>query len=93
MTRYTVYFGGHVQGVWFRATAQRLAAGRDVAGYVRNLPDGQVLLVAEGTREVLAALIADIDAAMEGNIQEKRIDETPATGEFGDPGDGLTIHR
>jgi acylphosphatase len=46
--RREVYFEGEVQGVGFRYTAQRVAAKFAVTGYVRNLPDGRVLLVAEG---------------------------------------------
>ena len=91
MLRYTVHFAGHVQGVFFRATAQRCAAGRDVAGYVQNLPDGRVLMVAEGTREALNALVADIQQAKRGNIDETMVDESPATGEFGEPGVGLGV--
>jgi acylphosphatase len=43
-----VRYSGHVQGVGFRYTAQSLAARYLVAGFVRNLPDGDVELVAEG---------------------------------------------
>ena len=46
--RRRVYFSGRVQGVGFRFTCQSLARGFEVAGYVRNLPDGRVELVAEG---------------------------------------------
>jgi acylphosphatase len=41
-------YSGRVQGVGFRFTCQSLARGYEVAGYVRNLPDGDVELVAEG---------------------------------------------
>src|SRR5207245_6186322 len=43
-----VYYSGQVQGVGFRYTAQQLAAGFAVSGFVRNLPNGDVELVAEG---------------------------------------------
>ena len=46
--RRRVVFSGRVQGVGFRFTCQSLARGFDVAGYVRNLADGRVELVAEG---------------------------------------------
>ena len=42
-----VRYSGQVQGVGFRYTAQRLAEGYAVSGYVRNLPEGDVELVAE----------------------------------------------
>jgi acylphosphatase len=44
-----VLYSGQVQGVGFRHTAAGLARGFAVAGYVRNLPDGRVELVAEGS--------------------------------------------
>jgi len=52
--RRTTYFSGQVQGVGFRYTTQRIAAAFEVSGFVRNLPDGRVEVVAEGE-------IAEID--------------------------------
>jgi acylphosphatase len=46
-----VYYSGRVQGVGFRYAAQGLAEDFDVSGYVRNLPGGDVELVAEGPVE------------------------------------------
>ena len=39
---------GHVQGVGYRAFAQREAVGLGLAGFVRNLPDGRVELLVQG---------------------------------------------
>jgi acylphosphatase len=44
-----------MQGVGFRYAAQRTANGFDVTGWVRNLPDGRVELVAEGEADELDA--------------------------------------
>ena len=68
-TRLRAVFSGHVQGVGFRFTTVRLA-GRydDVAGYVRNVADGTVELVAEGSRASLSTLLGDVTAAMAGHI-------------------------
>jgi len=42
---------GRVQGVFFRAETQRTAAGLNIGGWVRNLPDGTVEAQVEGTAE------------------------------------------
>ena len=46
-----VLFSGRVQGVGFRYTACHIARHFTVTGYVRNLPDGRVELLAEGNPE------------------------------------------
>ncbi len=48
---------GRVQGVGFRFHVIQLAEGYDVAGFVRNLPDGAVEIVAEGSPEQVEAFI------------------------------------
>lgn len=94
MSRYTVHFAGRVQGVGFRFTAREVAARFDVAGYVQNLPDGRVRVVAEGEPAQLDAFLAQLERRMEGFIEECTIDRGEATGEFGRPGaDPLTIRH
>jgi acylphosphatase len=53
--RVTVFYSGRVQGVGFRFSVRDLATGFDVTGTVRNLDDGRVELIAEGTREEIEA--------------------------------------
>lgn len=52
--RYLV--SGRVQGVGFRYFVAREAEALGVAGWVRNLPDGQVEVLAEGTEPQLSTL-------------------------------------
>lgn len=59
-----VQYSGRVQGVGFRYTVQRLAAGFPVAGYVRNLPDGGVEVVAEGAAEDVDQFLTSIARQM-----------------------------
>lgn len=83
MIRCRVLYAGRVQGVGFRYRTERIAAGLPVSGYVRNLPDGQVELVAEGAREAVGRLLTRIDAEMAGSIRDRQVVEGAATGEFG----------
>lgn len=55
--RTRVVASGRVQGVFFRDTCRREAAGRGVAGWVRNRPDGTVEAVFEGHQEAVAAMV------------------------------------
>jgi acylphosphatase len=68
--RRRLIYSGRVQGVGFRFTAQRLAARFPMTGYVRNLPDGRVELVAEGEPESVSAFLAAIQSEMGRRIQD-----------------------
>ena len=74
-----VYYTGRVQGVGFRYTSRRVAAGFDVAGYVRNLPDGRVELVASGDAEEVDAFVEALrDSELAGHIENEEIAEIAA---------------
>lgn len=75
-------YSGDVQGVGFRATTYRVALALDVTGWVMNLPDGQVRLVAEGTAAELDRLEQGIHERMSGHIADIACDTRPATGQF-----------
>ena len=78
-----IYYTGRVQGVGFRYTARRTAAGFEVTGTVRNLTDGRVELIAEGSETELKEFRQAIgDAGMEHFIQNEEISWREATGEF-----------
>ena len=47
LTACRIFYEGGVQGVGFRYTVKQIASGYDVAGWVRNLPDGRVELQAQ----------------------------------------------
>lgn len=82
MERRVYLFEGSVQGVGFRYTAANLALQYDVKGYVRNLPDGRVELVAEGPARDLDSLLDDITHKMQGLIRQTHVRSEPPTGEF-----------
>jgi acylphosphatase len=73
-----VRYTGRVQGVGFRYTTQRLAERFPVGGYVRNLPDGSVELVAEGVAEAVDAFLAAVAERMAGYVERADVrEETP----------------
>ncbi len=56
--RLLLHVTGRVQGVAFRAHTQAEARALGLVGWVRNLPDGRVEVLAEGPRPALEALAA-----------------------------------
>ncbi len=76
-----VIYSGRVQGVYFRATAQELARGRPVVGFVRNLRDGNVELEAEGPPDQVQALLDAIAQHYSGYIREARVSDIPIRGD------------
>ena len=82
-SRVHILYSGHVQGVGFRYTVKSVAAGFEVTGQVRNLPDGRVELVAEGPREELEAFRRAIrESGLEHFIRDENINWSEAAGEF-----------
>ncbi|HUX03198.1 MAG: acylphosphatase [Phycisphaerae bacterium] len=81
-TRMHIYYSGRVQGVGFRYTVIRLAAGRPVTGFVKNLRDGRVEVVAEGEEKAVEGLLNDIDRVMQKYIEDRSLVRETPTGEF-----------
>ena len=84
--RYVVYYSGRVQGVGFRYSVCRVAGRFDVKGFVRNLSDGRVQIIAEGPSEELDRFLESIEAEMAGYISAKNLDRQEASAEFSDFG-------
>jgi len=55
-----VFFSGVVQGVGFRYFVCQQAQDLGVVGLVRNLPDGRLMVTAEGDQEQLDTFINEI---------------------------------
>jgi acylphosphatase len=81
--RLNIFYSGRVQGVGFRYAVKTVAAGFEIAGLVRNLPDGRVELIAEGARAELAAFHAAIpDAGLAGFIHGEEVSWGETQNEF-----------
>lgn len=73
---------GEVQGVGYRFFAQRVAARHQVVGSVRNLADGRVEVIAEGTRESVEDFKHDLAAGPDygtvAGVEELALEPTGA---------------
>ncbi len=53
-----IHISGKVQGVGYRAAAHATASQLGLTGWVKNLPDGRVAILAQGDQTPLEQLIA-----------------------------------
>ena len=82
-SRLQIYYSGRVQGVGFRYTVKTLVTGFEVTGMVRNLSDGRVELVAEGTKDELEAFRRAIQDSEVGRfIRSEETAWSEGTGAF-----------
>jgi acylphosphatase len=74
------FVSGQVQGVGFRAFTYEAATDLKLKGWVRNLTDGRVEIVAEGDAPTIAKLLervkkgpqfGRVDGVKEGTVDEK----------------------
>ncbi|WP_297888166.1 acylphosphatase [Sulfurihydrogenibium sp.] len=56
-----IIFAGRVQGVGFRKFVKKKADEMGVKGFVRNLPDGTVEVLAEANEETLKKFFKEIE--------------------------------
>jgi acylphosphatase len=79
---------GHVQGVFFRASASERANQLGVSGWARNLPDGRVEVLAAGEDDAVDAFRGWLDqgppAARVDHVEDVETDP-------GDAPDGFEI--
>tara|TARA_B100000959_G_C14755423_1_gene530984 strand:- start:137 stop:418 length:282 start_codon:yes stop_codon:yes gene_type:complete len=81
--RLHIHYQGRVQGVGFRWAVREVAEVFDVTGWIRNLSDGRVELVAEGERPELEAFQDAVPkAGLRRFIRTATEDWSNGTGEF-----------
>ena len=74
---------GVVQGVGFRYFVLNAARTAGLVGYVKNLRDGSVEILAEGPREDLARFARDVsEGPRRGLVKDVQLRWTESTGEF-----------
>ena len=80
----TVRFSGQVQGVYFRATTEKVSREFSVTGRVKNLPDGRVWLFAEGEQSEVEAFLSKIVELRGRYITETEKEESLGSRQFQD---------
>jgi acylphosphatase len=53
----SIIVSGKVQGVYYRQSTKEKAIELNITGFVRNLPNGDVFILATGTTDQVSALI------------------------------------
>jgi len=83
MQRLTAYISGKVQKTGFRARVLTIARDFDLKGYVQNLDDGRVKVIAEGETVDLESLLSALNIKNKIiNVVDIKSDFSPATGDF-----------
>jgi acylphosphatase len=81
-----VYYSGRVQGVGFRFTTEDIAVDLGVCGWVKNLRDGRVEVVAEAEEGALKEFLERIYSSFSRYIRDVDTEWLDASGEFKDFG-------
>ena len=80
---------GKVQGVYFRHSTRLEAERLGVRGVARNLPDGSVEVIAQGTREAVESMREWLRRGPSGaKVAAVQEFELPSTGQLGETQDG-----
>lgn len=81
--RLKIRYRGNVQGVGFRYAVKHIADTYDIVGFVRNEPDGSVLIVAEGGQGSLESFVKEVESShVGGYIRDKSVEEEDYSGEY-----------
>jgi acylphosphatase len=77
-----VYYSGRVQGVGFRAATTAIAKKYAVTGWVKNLKDGRVQLVVEGSEEEVKNFLKAVREHWKKNIEKEATEKREPTGKY-----------
>ena len=81
--RVHILVSGVVQGVFFRAYTRKVAAEYKLTGWVRNLSDGRVEIMAEGKEGMLQKLVEwSKNGSPNAKVQKVQFSWLPYSGEF-----------
>jgi acylphosphatase len=76
---------GKVQGVMYRTYVQEAATNLGLVGYTRNMPDGTVVVVAQGLPEVLKEFVEYLhEGSLLSMVESVAIDWRTAHATYGE---------
>jgi len=85
LVRVRVFVDGRVQGVAYRFFAEKFASRLGVSGWVRNLEDGRVEILAEGSAEHISVFLERLrEGPSLARVDRFDVRREPPTGEFRD---------
>ncbi len=85
LVRVRVFAGGRVQGVAYRFFAEKYAARLGITGWVRNLADGRVEMLAEGPADEIKTFLERLkEGPGRARVDSFEVRREPSTGEFRD---------
>ncbi|MDP8260618.1 MAG: acylphosphatase [Candidatus Gygaella obscura] len=77
-----VIYSGRVQGVGFRYNIDNIAKVMNVYGWIKNLEDGRVILVAEDKKAVLEKFLDQINNFFSDYIKKTNVEWSDAIEDF-----------
>ena len=77
-------YSGKVQGIGFRYTVADMASQQKICGWVKNLNDSKVEVVAEAEEDMLADFLKLVNQHFSRYISDVTVEWLPAAGEFRD---------
>jgi len=83
MNRVHLYVSGLVQGVFFRVSTRQKAKALNISGYVQNISDGRVEIVAEGRVQDIESFVSWCrKGPSEAEVTSLQIQHQPVSNRF-----------
>lgn len=79
-----LYYSGRVQGIGFRYTLQDIANSQKVVGWVKNLDDARVEVMAEAEEDILNSFLQQVNQYFSQHIKDVNIEWLPSGDQFRD---------